>query len=536
MNSIVRLDQYPPLLAALRDLKQPEQVAKLRNLCKSDLFFLLRYGCNRADMEHPWLLERCREVQASPDGHLDLWSREHYKSTIITFGLTLQNILNDPEITIGIFSHTRPIAKGFLRQIKRELEANERLKLWFNDILFENPQKESPKWSEDDGLVIKRQSNPKESTVEGWGLVDGQPTGKHYRVRVYDDIVTSCSVGSPEMIAKTTEAMELSDNLGTVGGAVRFIGTRYHYHDAYSDIMTRKIAKPRIYPCTLDGTDNFAPENCTLMPAHVLTEKRKVQGLYTFSCQMLLQPKGDDAIGFRREWLRHTSGPPERRGLNIYILVDPANSKRKRSDYTAMWVCGLGPDNNVVILDVLRDKLNLTERAEALFALVKQWQPIQQVVYEEYGLQADIAHIEGLQHRMNYRFRILPVGGTTSKEDRIRRLLPWFEAGRIYLPPSRYRTLYDKSTVNLIDDFVEQEYLAFPVAQHDDMLDCLARIADPALHLKWPVVAVNRFTAGAYGGQDQRPSSYLSHQSAGDRLRARSKQGRSGLTHVRPNR
>ena len=49
MNSIVRLDQYPPLLAALRDLKQPEQVAKLRNLCKSDLFFLLSYGCNRAD-------------------------------------------------------------------------------------------------------------------------------------------------------------------------------------------------------------------------------------------------------------------------------------------------------------------------------------------------------------------------------------------------------------------------------------------------------------------------------------------------------
>ena len=44
-----------------------------------------------------------------------------------------------------------------------------------------------------------------------------------------------------------------------------------------------------------------------------------------------------------------------------------------------------------------------------------------------------------------------------------------------------YHTTYDNSTVNLIDAFIEEEFTAFPVDQHDDMLDCLARIADPAL-------------------------------------------------------
>jgi hypothetical protein len=72
------------------------------------------------------------------------------------------------------------------------------------------------------------------------------------------------------------------------------------------------------------------------------------------------------------------------------------------------------------------------------------------------------------------------------KVDRIRRLMPLFEQGRIILPRSKMRTLYDRTTANLIEVFVEEEYLAFPVSQHDDMLDCLARILEPDLHVQPP--------------------------------------------------
>lgn len=61
---------------------------------------------------------------------------------------------------------------------------------------------------------MRRKSNPKESTVEAWGLVDGQPTGKHFKLLIYDDVVTLESVTSPEMIAKVTNAWALSLNLG----------------------------------------------------------------------------------------------------------------------------------------------------------------------------------------------------------------------------------------------------------------------------------------------------------------------------------
>lgn len=155
-------------------------VTAARRLCRTDLYFLLTVILGRKDMQRDWLFDRCMEVQDSPDGHLDLWAREHYKSSIITFGKTIQDILADPEITVGLFSFTRPIAKAFLRQIMREFEGNDTLKELFPDILWEQPRKEAPKWSEDDGIIVRRAGNPKEATIEAWGLVDGQPTSKHY--------------------------------------------------------------------------------------------------------------------------------------------------------------------------------------------------------------------------------------------------------------------------------------------------------------------------------------------------------------------
>jgi predicted phage terminase large subunit-like protein len=463
-----------------------------RHKARTDLYYLLTEVMGRKDVVHPFLEGRCREVQQSPNGHIDLWAREHYKSTIITFALTIQNILcshgedpmTDKELTIGIFSHTRPSAKGFLRQIKREFESNQRLKDLFPDILYQNPSKEAVKWSEDDGIIVKRKSNPKEATVEAWGVVDGQPIGKHFDVLVYDDIVTAESVTTPEMIEKTTNALVLSYALGAEGGVRRFIGTRYHFADTYREIIKRGTASPRIYAITKDGTIEGEPY---MMTAERVAEKRRDMGPYIFSCQMLQNPVADGAQGFKREWIKYYDKPPSIG--NHYIVFDPAGEKKKSSDYSAGWVLLLGADKNIYVIDGVRDRLNLKERTDRLFEWHRKYQPIRNsgVRYEKYGMQADIEHIESRQSDEGYRFEVTPVGGITPKIDRIKRMLPYFEQGRVFFPRSMNRTDYQGKVYDLVQVFIEEEYEAFPVPLHDDMMDGMARLFEPDLPLVWPM-------------------------------------------------
>lgn len=473
--------------------KGPEAVRMAeKHLGATDLFYLLGFVLTTGPLiMHPWLFDRCREVQRSPNGHLDLWAREHFKSTIITFGMTIQDIINDPEITIGIFSHSKPVAKKFLTQIKQEMEGNKNLPRLWPEIFWDNPKGEAPKWSEDVGIIVKRKGNPKEATVEAHGLVDGQPTGRHFKGRIYDDVVTIESVNTAEQIIKTTNAWRISDNLGSIGGWVRYIGTRYHLFDTYRTMLDDKVAIPRIHAATEDGTEFGKP---VFMPQKVLSDKRRNQGPFIFSAQMLLDPTADKAMGFRLEWLDYADIEynAAMRQLWRFIIVDPAGGKqRKNNDYTTMWVIGHGEDGKFRLLDCVRDRLSLSGRGEALMALHRKWKP-HLVAYEEYGMQADIEFVKFLQKRDLYEFEITPLGGHMRKELRILRLVPLFENGykditqggdgisksRIILPTSIRAIDYQGQAHDLIKDFIEQEYTAFPVLSHDDMLDCLARLCD----------------------------------------------------------
>ena len=493
-------------------------------LARADRWFLAICLLKRHDLWHPWLYARCREVEAAPDGYLDLWAREHGKTSLISMAGVIQEVLRDPEITIGIFSNVKALARKVLWQIKTELEGNADLKRYFPDVLYADPQRDSPRWSLDGGLVVRRKGNPKEATVEGHGLVDGQPIGAHFKLLVYDDVVTPESVGTPEQIAKTTAAWEVSDNLGARGeGDVQrkwHAGTRYHFADTYQTLLDRGALIPRIYPATEDGT----PEGKPVLLSPAAWDKKKVdQGPATIACQMLLNPAAGTEALFDRAWLideivtkdgkpvRVRAGYAEIRPhtLNVYIMVDPASSRKKGSDYTAMAVVGVDAANNRYLLDGLRDRLKLHERWLWLKMLRAHWlrQPGVQMVevgYERYGMQADMEHFELEMERDRAAFAIRelawPREGPHAKYDRIQRLVPDFRNGRFFLPavtkkptaaqirmretgqahrilvPTR-RKDYEGRLYTLGDVF-RTEFLVYPFSPHDDLLDAASRIYD----------------------------------------------------------
>lgn len=205
--------------------------------------------------------------------------------------------------------------------------------------------------------------------------------------------------------------------------------------------------------------------------------KRELKA-YAFSGQYQQNPAPSGGGMFVKEWLQFYSGKLDPSAYNNYIMVDPANTKKSHSDYTAMIVIGLGADENIYVLDMVRDRLNLREREEMLFSLHKKYKP-KAVLYEKYGLMVDSDAMREAMNYRNYRFVITEVGGTTlKKNDRIEKLTELFYNGRIWLPEQLIRANWEGKAVDLIEEFIHQEYLTFPVGTHDDALDCLSRFFD----------------------------------------------------------
>lgn len=477
----------------------------VRALARADRFYLLVRLLRRHDCLHDWIYTRCREVEAAPDDHIDIWAREHYKSTVITFAGVIQEVLRDPEITIGIFSHTKAVAEKFLTQIKQEFEQNQLLQWAFPDVLYTDSG-ESPRWSVQKGLIVRREGNPKEGTIEAWGLVDGSPIGAHFKLMVLDDVVVPESVTTPDQIMKTTEAWSMSSALSTEGGRIWIIGTRYHFADTYATVMERKAAKPRIYPATTDGTKEGEP----VLFSREEWGKRKTKMLDAdLACQMLCNPLGGKQRMFNTEDLQVYEARP--RTLMGYLLCDPARSKKKDSANTAMVVIGIDAAANKYLLDGFDHKMDLMERWQAFSQLQEKWVGAPGMIgltcgYESYGAQADLDYFqERMRVEGNY-FEIIelqwPNDGTESKRDRIQRLVPDVKGKRFYLPyptdeerltklqrsmvaagydyrvARPIRRLDENKKIYDVTDRLRLQISLFPFGGRVDLLDATARIYD----------------------------------------------------------
>lgn len=502
----------------------------------NDRFFLLTSTLGRLDADHPWLFERCREVEEEPDDYLDLWARYHYKSTIITFAGSIQEIIRDPNIAIGIFSNTSKIAQKFLDQIKREIESNSDLKSTYPDVFYPDPRKQSPQWSASEGIIVRRTQNRKEPTVGAYGVMDALPTGSHFPLMIFNDIVTHESVTTTQtdQIGKTTERWEQAQNLGVhKGGRKWHEGTRYHYADTYSVIIERQALKVRLYPATDNGRMTGTPVFLTDKKwQEIMRDQRS-----TIAAQQLLNPLAGAENTFMIDWLHFYEVRP--RLMNVYILIDPSKGRTKRSDRSALVVVGIDPNGNRYFLDGYCHRMKLSRRWEILKELWFRWSkmPGVQMVrigYERYGMQTDLETLE--ENIIREKIEGISIEevnwvneGPQAKNNRIERLEPYFRNSQFFMPmrvftipdggahacacfwepdletgmisftPSKGMTKLERQCIanaerhrltepiRRIDEdgklydltrvFFE-EYRLQPFAPHDDLLDATSRIQD----------------------------------------------------------
>ncbi len=323
-----------------------DELDAYRYLVLNDLwfvvYFILKVPANISN--HPFWVRACREIENGPqDFTLDVWAREHGKSSIITIAETVQYALRNPDHSTGIFSVKRELAKAFLSSIKAIFESDQLLQACFSDVVWKNCERDSPRWSLDEGIILKRTTTRPDATIAAWGLIEGMPTGRHYDRRVYDDITTEDLANSPEMMEQVKNKYDSSQNLGKDGGHHRVIGTFYHHNDPLVYIQGKKAVDgqpkylTRIKPATEDGTAQGKTVYLSQQRLNDLMSDR------SFNTQQLCNPTPEADRKLNPAFLKPIERKFMPKGLYRFMLVDQAGDQDSALKKTGgdPWTVGL---------------------------------------------------------------------------------------------------------------------------------------------------------------------------------------------------
>ena len=166
-------------------------------------------------------------------------------------------------------------------------------------------------------------------------------------------------------------------------------------------------------------------------------------------------------------------------GLVEYILVDPASTVKKKSDFTVIERWGVDYQGKSYLLEGVRDKVTAYQRIDLLFEFVSHAKNLKEVKYEVIGgRHGDLEIIEQRKREKGIFFSLKETKSTTSsKTDRIeQRLVGQYHAGMVLLPQELYFiSKFDGKVYNFVQ-LLKLEYLQFPFTEHDDILDTQAQL------------------------------------------------------------
>jgi len=392
-------------VAIVKDIKAKklDEMSIFRSLILNDLFFIIYFVMRIEIMNRPFIIQTCQEVESGPkDFTLDVWAREHGKTSIITIAETIQNELKYPEKSTMLLSYVKAISKKFLFEIRNYFENSEFLKACFPDVLYQDPCIESRLWNLDDGLILKRKTGRKEPNIYAAGLIEGMPTSLHCEFLVFDDIVTEDMAKSLDIMNEVKNKFDSAQNLGADGGSHRVLGTYYAHNDPLTYIRDKVDAngKPlyllRLKPATNDGTESGLPV--------FLSQKRlnDLKFTKTFYCQQLLDPTPRGVRKFDSKFLQEIEHKDIPTNVYRFMAIDPAGdigNDPLAEDSWGIMVIGIKPEDenismsNIYIMDATICPFRRVEALEEICRMYIRNPEILQVGVEKIGLSTMEIHV-----------------------------------------------------------------------------------------------------------------------------------------------
>ena len=457
-----------------------DQAEQIRVLLKDSLFFLCRdfLGYKDWDLVHDDVERFLRKPARKKALMLP---RGHLKTSFVTIGYTVQQIIKNPNIRILIGNGVWDIARSFLSEIKAQLEQSQ-LKYLFGDF-------QSARWNADE-IIVKQRTKPlKEPTVATTG-VEAETTGGHYDIIILDDLIGLQNSQTPEQRAKVKRFRRSMINLLEPGGQLIEIGTRWHLDDTFSEIFEKEMkyynvmvkqvtqpdknGKPRlIFPKHFAKKFDDIKKDWTVTDdpycMDYIDHLKASMPLDEFSAQYLNLPFSSENQLFKPEMFKYWSERP--RDLFIAMTIDLAISEARSADDSVIKISGMDSKWNLYALDYIKGHWRPSELIENIFQMHDKWKPNVSGM-ETNGFQKTLKL--GLEDEMRKRRKYFPVeeirnGPERSKAERIKTLEPFYRNGNVY------------HAAWMKGKDLEEQLQTFPKGKRDDIPDAFS-MALPLLH------------------------------------------------------
>lgn len=452
----------------------------IRHKCTTDLYYLGAYILGLDKVVDPKTKRRrldpvvhkpMAEMLGREEDTLQLEPRGHLKSYWMKV-LAVQKLLQNPRNRIGFWTKTSKLARKELKFIK-VLLMNPILQEAFPDVVLKREQ-----WEKDtaDELLMSRfeddewRAEEQEFQIEVWG-VDSTVVGHHYDYHFYDDIIDEDSVTTADQLEKVREWWSMCQAIKEISGVEKMIGTRYHYHDIYGEVLEEEYFDRdciRTTQAIVNGKPYYR-----FFTMKDLNRIRRRMGERRFQLQYMntVVMEEDKIFIPPYPFYDHLPENPE-----YYMTVDPAIGSRYSTAAGIAIGCIAPQDKRLHVVEAIGVDRPSNELARTIIQYVDKYRP--KIIGIEFGLQAALETLIRMEHvalesrikeRVPLHLEEVPVRiGKMSKPQKIERTLGGLvREGRVVFNRFGMKDLFRQMT------FLNPHT---PEANEDDIVDAVSML------------------------------------------------------------